>query len=311
MLHIMTDSSAMLDNNDFAAFHVARLTIEIDGKSLQDGLQIGAAEVLEACRQGKLPKSSQPSIGEKIDCYDAILKDRENTILDLTIADGISGTYQSALLARQSSLDPQRVVVFNTQTLAGPQRDLVLEAIERRDRGEKAEEIVAALEKRQGSDLSMVAAPDMKYLARSGRVSSLGAAAGTIMKLVPVAELCENGSALSMLKTVRTLSKAIGIMVNNLFRKGADASWTFYIAHAGNEKAARQAAEKIAEVFGPAKIVIDPLCALFTVHGGPGALSIQAIRPSEKETADSLKALPAVINALPAKSAPSMSNAAL
>lgn len=312
MLHIVTDSSAMLEPKDFADFHVARLTIEIDGTSRQDGAQISAAQVLDACRKGKLPKSSQPSIGEKIECYDAILKDLRNTILDLTIADGISGTYQSALLARQSCLDPKRVIVFNTKTLAGPQKDLVLEAIWRREQGENAEEIVFALKKRQGSDISMVAAPDMKYLAKSGRVSSLTGAAGTLMKLVPIAQLSEDGTTLSMLKTVRTLGKAIGVMVENLCEKGADATWTFYIAHAGNEKAALQAAGKIEEVFGPARIVIDPLCALFTVHGGPGALSIQAIRPGKmKEAGKSLEPTNASFQRLSAINSVSRTKAAL
>lgn len=279
MLHIVTDSSSMLSeqNSPYEAFHILPLHVQCGEQSFLDGVEIQADDICRFCQDGGMPISSQPSIGEKLDAYDAILADPDNTILDITIADGLSGTYQTALMAQDQCIDPSRVTVCNSHTLAGPQRELVLCALKKRDEGCSVQEIVSMMDDVCARDISMVAVSDCAYLGRSGRVSTLVGQAGKLLHLIPVAEKVDEGRSLHMMKTARTMKKAIGAMISNLQAKGADESFTFCIAHSGIPDAAECARKQLAELFPQAKIQVDPLCALFVVHGGPGALSIQAI----------------------------------
>lgn len=279
MLHIVTDSSSMLTEASCPCpgFHVAPLHILYNGQSYLDGKEISAAEIVSLCKEGTIPTTSQPSIGEKMEIYDEILKDPEAQILDITIADGLSGTYQTACMAATSSTDPERITVYNSQTLAGPHRYLVETALDLRDQGLSADEICKELEKKSIHDLSMVAVCDCMYLTHSGRVPSLAGKAGSFMKLVPVAGTVENGHHLQLFRTSRTMKKAVQFMVDSLTKRGADESYCFFVAHADAPEAAEYARDLIQSRFGEAKIFVDPLCALFTVHGGPGSVSIQAI----------------------------------
>lgn len=279
MLHIVTDSSSMLQEKTATLehFHVAPLHILYSNQSYLDGTEINSDQILEVCRSGVVPTTSQPSIGEKMDLYDSILADPSATILDITIADGLSGTYQTACMAKENCLDPTRVTVYNTQTLAGPHRHLVQLADTLRKEGKSVEEIVAALQAHSQKDVSMVAASDCLYLSRSGRVSSFVGTAGAMMRLVPVVGTIQQGTKLSLLKANRTMKKAIQFMSENLAKQGVDSSYCIYVAHAGVPEMGAYAKETLQKRFPEAKISVEPLCALFTIHGGPGAVSIQAI----------------------------------
>lgn len=279
MLHIVTDSSAMLSEKEakISDYHVAPLHILFGGNSYLDGKEISAPEILDVCQSGIIPTTSQPSIGEKIDLYDSILQNPEATILDLTIADGLSGTYQTALMAKDACVDPERVTVYNTHTLAGPHRHLVNIANILREEGKSGEEIASLLQAYSDKDVSMVAASDCIYLANSGRVSSFVGTAGAMMRLVPIVGTVESGTKLQFLKASRTMKKAIQFMVENLAKNGVDSSYHIYISHAGVENFGNYAKEVAQKRFPQAKVSVEPLCALFTVHGGPGALAIQAI----------------------------------
>lgn len=70
MLHIVTDSSSMLQEKTATLehFHVAPLHILYSNQSYLDGTEINSDQILEVCRRGIVPTTSQPSIGEKMDC---------------------------------------------------------------------------------------------------------------------------------------------------------------------------------------------------------------------------------------------------
>lgn len=279
MLHIVSDSSAMLNEETahIDHFHIAPLHIMYSNQSYLDGKEINADQILEVCRSGIIPTTSQPSIGEKLDLYDSILEDPTASILDITIADGLSGTYQTACMAKEACIDPKRVTVYNTHTLAGPHRHLVQIANILRTQGKKVEEIVTSLQERSKKDVSMVAASDCLYLSRSGRVSSFVGAAGAMMRLVPVVGTIQEGTKLTLLKANRTMKKAIQFMSDHLAKNGVDSSYHIYVAHAGVPEMGNYAKDMLQKRFPEATITVEPLCALFTIHGGPGAVSIQAI----------------------------------
>ena len=127
MLHIVTDSSTMYSVKEAQAqgFDLAPLSVTINNKTYKEYEEIRTPEFVEIIRQGYLPVSSQPSIGDVLDMYQ---RQPEGDILNITMADGLSGTYSSACSAKTMMEDQDRVVVWNSRTLCGPHRYMVLAA---------------------------------------------------------------------------------------------------------------------------------------------------------------------------------------
>ena len=85
------------------------LCVNIDDLEGRD-LQMDMKDFYERIRKGQIPRSSQTPIGEVVDMFD---KYKDSDIINITIADGLSGTYQSACAAKEMSENRERIMVFN------------------------------------------------------------------------------------------------------------------------------------------------------------------------------------------------------
>lgn len=283
MIHIVSDSSALHSRAqaEKAGFHTVPLTVMVDGESFEDFETITPAQMNACCRSRKNVSTSQPAIGSKIELYDRLLTQKEDLVLDITMADGLSGTYQSALLAKQSCTDPERVYVVNSRTLCGPHRDLVLKAVEMRDAARSMEEILQMLEKSSATELSTVTVPDIAFVLKGGRLGRAAGRAGEMLRLMPIVKKTAEDTSLSVHTAVRTFRKAAESVFRFFEKNGMDASYSLSITHADNPQLARKCAEIFRQAMPGLKITISELCPLFIAHGGPGCIAMQAIQIRE------------------------------
>ncbi len=280
MVSIVTDSSALFPSEKAAeeGFSSLPLHVVIDSHDYRDYENINSENFEELTKGAAKISTSQPSIGEKIGLYDEILKDPEVEILDITIADGLSGTYQSALMAKDSCSDPDRVTVFNSTTLCGPHQELVKTALKMAEEGSAVDEIEAKLQEMLEHEASSVCVTDITHLARSGRLPEAAGKIGSFLRLMPLAVKNDDGTKLSLYGTSRTMKKMIELQEKFLLSKGFDGSWTVYITHGNNPSAAKKAEEYFRQKYPGIRTVVQNLNAMFMVHGGPGCLAIQAMK---------------------------------
>ena len=128
MVHIVSDTSTMYSTVQAreAGFTVAPLSVTIAGKSYREFDEITFEEFVEIIRQGHMPTSSQPAIGEVEALYNRYAGEE---IINVTMALGLSGTYPSAVAAAQMCDHADKISVLNTRTLCGPHRYLVEKAV--------------------------------------------------------------------------------------------------------------------------------------------------------------------------------------
>lgn len=279
MIQIITDSSSLYSPEKAKArgFYSLPLYVCADSECYRDFEEIDAASFSEMIRDAKKLGTSQPSIGEKLDLYNKLLENKEDIILDICISDKLSGTYQAALSAKENCDDPQRVTVFNSETLCGPQKAMVEKALEMRDGGKSLEEILDVLNDGIKQEASSLCVLDMNNLVRSGRLNKTAGAAGKLLKIMPVAIKDADGK-LSIYGMARTWKKAIEIQNKFLSSKGMDDTWTLYITHGNNPDAASKAKAYFQQLYPGLKIEVQPLNAMFMVHGGEGCVALQAIK---------------------------------
>lgn len=277
MIRIITDTSTLYTKAEAEAggFDVAPLCVTINGKTYRELEEIGTEDFIGLIRQGNIPVSSQPSPGDVLELYEKYPQDE---LLNITIADGLSGTYGTALSAAEMTDKPGRVTVFNSRTLCYPHRVMVDKAVALARAGQGVKAIVAELEQLLLTTKSYLIPRDFDYLKRGGRVSPLVAGIGKLIKLAPVMTQTEDGRQLTRLSLQRTFRHAVQAIAEDLKRFGIDQSYHIAISHALAGDALASAKEIIARAFPGTKLLTFTLTPAFTVQGGPGCLAVQAIR---------------------------------
>ena len=219
MIRIVSDTSTMYSTLQAkeAGFYVSPLSVTIAGKSYREFDEMDSKTFVDLVRQGNMPSSSQPSIGDVMELYEQFPDDE---IINIAMADGLSGTYASASSAAESSENRERITVLNTRTLCGPHRYLVEQAAKMAQNGAEKEEILSWLQKRIDSAKSYLMPNDFDFLRRGGRLSPLVSYVGKTIKLAPVMTQSDDGCKLTAAGIKRSFKQAIQFVAESLVRKG-------------------------------------------------------------------------------------------
>ena len=169
MVRIISDSSRLYSTAQArdAGFAVSPLSVTIAGKSYRELDEISSDEFVSIINQGHMPASSQPAIGEVTALYEEFAGEQ---ILNIAMAHGLSGTYQSAAAAAELCDNAADITVVNTRTLCGPHRYMVEKAVEMAKNGATLDELLSWLNKRMDTAKSFLLPADFDYLRRGGRL---------------------------------------------------------------------------------------------------------------------------------------------
>ncbi len=277
MVRIVSDTSTLYSTTQAkeAGFAVSPLSVTINGKSYREFDEISSEEFVEIIRQGHMPTSSQPAIGEVEDLYNSYPGEE---ILNITMALGLSGTYTSAVTAAQMCDHSDKITVINTRTLCGPHRYMVEQAVAWAKEGQSMAEIVEKLNALMDSAKSYLIPADFDYLRRGGRLSPLVSHVGKAAGLTPVMTQTENGQRLTVASIRRGYAHAIKYLVKELEKQGIGAGWQVQVSHAGAQDKAELAVKMFREVMPDADYCIYPLSPAFITQGGPGCVAVQYLR---------------------------------
>lgn len=246
----------------------------IGDKSYRDIIDIDTAELLQKIREGEVPKTSQPSIGEIVDCFEA----HNDEILVLPIGDGLSGTYSNMEAARIIADKSDRIHVIDTKTLAGAQHHIVRRALEMRDEGLNTETIIEKLQELIDSSVSFFIPSDFNFLKRSGRLTPIAAKIGTVMKIVPVMTQTEDKKRIGTLGIKRTKKKALNAIIEQLHKTGVDENYLITVSCDEINDEVRMIKDELKEQFGNTPVEVFTLVPSLVCHSGPSCILIQAVK---------------------------------
>ena len=283
MIRIVSDTSTLYSTTQAqeAGFQVSPLSVTIAGKTYREFDEISAEKFVDIIRQGHMPTSSQPAIGEVTEKYDQFPGDQ---ILNIAMAHGLSGTYQSAIAAADLSSHPENITVINTRTLCGPHRYLVQLANKMVADGRSFQEIVDKMHEKMNTAWSYLVPADYDYLRRGGRLSPLVSYVGKAARLTPIMTQTEDGCRLTIAGIRRGFPHAVKFIVDALKKAGVGKGWRVYISHAAAPEKAELALKKLKEAFPDAIYEILPLSPAFITQGGPECCAVQYIRDEDQYT---------------------------
>ena len=277
MLRIVSDTSTLYSSAQAreAGFAVSPLSVTIAGKSYREFDEISPDTFVGIIREGHLPTSSQPAVGDVAALYEEFAGDE---ILNIAMADGLSGTYASAVAAAEIQENSGNITVINSRTLCGPHRYLVEKAVKLAAEGMGKEELVAHLNELMDTGKSFLMPADFAYLRRGGRLSPLVSYVGQATNMAPIMTQTPDGRQLSLAGVRRSFAHAIKYVIKALQDRGVGEVWRIYVTHAAVPAKAQQALEMLTEAFPGGVIECYDLSPAFITQGGPGCVAVQVIK---------------------------------
>lgn len=272
---ILTDSTADLDQN-WAKEHqvtILGLTIELDGTVYQtvgEG-QLTSPELLEAMKNGAKPTTSQVNVGQFQESFAQFAKEGK-AVLYVAFSSVLSGTYQSAVMARDLVLEdyPEAVIEIVDPKAAGiGEGYLVMRAVAARDAGrslaEAKEEIMALAPKLRTYFL----VDDLYHLMRGGRLSKSAAIMGSLASIKPILWIDAEGKLVPITK-VRGRKKAVRELLELI--KADIGGSTALVSYTNDLEGAEALKAEMLALDGIDEVLVMPLGPVISAHVGPNSL---------------------------------------
>ena len=272
---VITDSTADIPYEIAKEYQINIVPnyVRFGEKVYRDGVDLTSSQFYEKLRDSNLvPSTSQPSPDDFLKVFSEAA-DNSAGIVSIHISSKISGTYNSALLAKH--LLPNKFPIevidsrFNSAGLALTVLTAAKSAMEGKDIRAIIRESLKAI-----SEIKMFGMfSTTKYLARSGRVNKAIAVAGNFLNVKPL--MTFRDGEIIRAGFVRTVPQGINRIVRFIESKMPISE--LMIVHSEVPEQAEQLKTMAARYIDSNRVIVGQLGATLGVHGGPGVL-IVAVR---------------------------------
>lgn len=251
--------------------HFISEIITFGTKDYLDGDELLANEFYELLETQEFPKTSQIIPARFKNAFKELTEDGSELIV-ITMSSKLSGTYLSALNAKQSF---DNVYVVDSLNASLGERLLCLHAKNLIDQGLKAQEIYERLEEDKYKINYLAIINTLEYLKKGGRVSAAVAFAGDLLSIKPIASVIDG--------EVRIIGKTVGVkkackFVNNQIDKlgGFNYDMPNGVIYSGNEDSLLQKYFENSKHMFKEGVTVNKYVLGSTIgsHIGPGSFGI-------------------------------------
>ncbi len=265
---IITDSTAYLDDEFIKQYDigVVPLSYTFEGENYREGFSETFESFFTRFEKSKdFPVTSQPSTGDFVERYNEWLE-RYDELLVITISSGISGTYNSAVLAAEI-VGSDKITIVDSLNTASNLRFMIKKAVELL-KEKSAQETAETILSERGKYHVLLIADDLEYLRRGGRISSFASSVGNILQLKPIIGLVEG--KLQLAQKTRGTKRAIDTAIKSVPENTEMVS----ICHIFNDESAEYIASELKSKLPDAEITIDGLGPVIGSHIGIKAFGL-------------------------------------
>jgi len=263
----------------------------LDGVQYPDdlGQTIPFAEFYSRVKAGSMPTTSQVNVGQYTDFFEPYLKDGKD-ILHISLSSGLSGSYNSAILARESLLAryPERKILLVDSLGASSGYGLLVDmAADLRDQGVSIEEVQSWIEANKLRIHHWFFSTDLMHYKRGGRISSASATMGTLLNICPLLNMNAEGKLIPRRK-IRGKKQVIAELVKMMelhAESGTEYSGKCFISNSDCYSDARKVADLVEERFPllQGKVMINSVGTVIGSHTGPGTVALFFVGNERKD----------------------------
>lgn len=277
-IRIITDSTSdiSIKQANQMNINIVPLKVIFEDKEYKEGVDISIDGFYEKLvKAERLPTTSQPSPDDFLEYFNKG-KAAGDSMIVLLISAKLSGTYQSAMIAKEMA-NYEDIFIIDSATTASALRILVEQALKLRDEEMKVNEIVSRLMDLKERLMLFAMVDTLEFLHKGGRLSKSSTILGTLLKFKPVISVKDG--VLVVVGKERGTNKAIGRIIEAIEENGEiDRNYPVYLGYTAQDDQCRLLRDKLKENYKLGGMNMYPVGCVVGTHAGPGACVITYVK---------------------------------
>lgn len=271
---IVTDSTADLGNiAKEEGISVVPLNIHFVDEVFKDGVDLDIESFFAKLEAAKVPpRTSQPSPGDFHSVYKGLLESGYTGIISIHISRELSGTWQSATIAREM-LPRENIWVVDTKSASMGIGLIVLNTLEKVRAGLSGQEAAAYAQELANQQRIFFGVGTLEYLHRNGRIGRAAKLFGGLLNIKPILTVDDDGFVAPLGK-VRGSNKFIPYLLEEaeVFLKGYSGRVDIAVVHALNPQQGEEMLNQISEIIALRNTYLLDIGSVIGTHTGPGTI---------------------------------------
>jgi len=261
----------------FVCFHFT-----MNGKEYPDdlGQTISFEDFYAQIAAGAMPTTSQVNVNQFIAFFEPFLKQGKD-VLHISLSSGISGTYNSAVLAREQlaqKYPDRKIITVDSLGASSGYGLLVDSAVDMKEAGASMDEIHRWVEENKLQIHHWFFSTDLTHYKRGGRISAASAVVGGLLNICPLMNM-DNAGKLIPREKIRGKKQVIREIVKRMeehVQGGLEYSGKCFISNSACIDDARAVADMIEAKFPRlnGKVMINSIGTVIGSHTGPGTVAL-------------------------------------
>lgn len=255
---------------------------QLDGVDYLDdlGQTIPFDEFYKKMEDGADTKTSQINVEEYEEYFESIVKEGKD-IIHLTLSSGISGTINSANIAKDMVLDkyPDRKIEIIDSLAASSGYGLLMDILaDKRDQGLSFDELKEFALDIRNKVQHWFFSTDLTFYIKGGRVSKTAGFVGSMLNICPLLNVNIEGKLIprEKVRTKKKVSQRVVDIMEERALGGKDYSGKCFISQSACREDAEYVASLIEERFPKlkGKVMINDIGTTIGSHTGPGTVAV-------------------------------------
>ncbi|THF73244.1 DegV family protein [Cohnella fermenti] len=273
---LVTDSTADIPRAERERLRIGMVPLKVHfgGEEYLDNVDLQPADFYEKLQSFPgLPKSSQPSPADFLAEFERQMADGKE-VLSIHLSSALSGTYQSALLAKSMLEDESKVTVIDSKSASMGYGMLVIRAAEMAEQGASMDEIVAEIARIKSSTKLYFLVDTLEYLHKGGRIGRASALFGSLLNIKPILTIDDEGYVNALDKArgqKRAFARIVELLDADFAGKPVDLN---VVVTPGKTEMAEELIALLKERFQIRRYMQSEIGPVIGTHAGPGTVGI-------------------------------------
>jgi DegV family protein with EDD domain len=180
---------------------VAPLNVTVDGVDYTE-FELSTEAMIANLHSGKKMTTSQPAPGVFLELFEAFHKEGFTHVLVITLSEGVSGTHQSAVIAKGMLEVPLEIKVYAPKVASYGVANGIPILCQDIESGVSFDQLIKHTYRLYDNAAVMFTLGDLMHLFRGGRLNKIQALLGSVLRIKPIIEMVDG--KLELTKKERT-----------------------------------------------------------------------------------------------------------
>ena len=272
---VVTDSLSDItsDMAEGLGITIVPLTVFFGHEAFLDRVTITTDDFYRRLIHGNVwPTTTQPPPKDFADVYDKLAEETDE-ILVITLSSKLSGTYQSAIGAKEMLTKKCRVEVIDSLTAAMGLGLVVIATATEAQKGTSLDDMVKFVNRAIERSHFVAYFDTLKYLAKGGRIGRAQGLLGSMLSIKPILTVKEG----EMSPVTRLRSQAAGMDYLYNFVTGFPNIELLAVEHTTLPDEADKLVERLSQSYPGEIIYRSTVSPVLGTYGGPNALAVTVL----------------------------------